>query len=65
LILIVEDEENVRASMTELLTLHGYDVITAQNGVEALEIYTDDIRPDLIISDILMPEMDGLSYTRS
>ena len=60
LILIVEDEENVRSSMSELLMISGYYIIAAENGVLALEMFSDGIRPDLIISDILMPEMDGL-----
>ena len=60
LILIAEDEENVRLSLSELLMIRGYDVIAAENGVVALEMFSDGIRPDLIISDILMPELDGL-----
>jgi two-component system sensor kinase len=57
-ILLVEDELNLRETITELLIYQNYDVKTANNGREALEILNNWI-PDLIISDIMMPIMDG------
>jgi two-component system cell cycle sensor histidine kinase/response regulator CckA len=59
-ILLVEDEDAVRAFAERALISRGYEVHEAINGVEALEImedYGDEI--DLIVSDVVMPEMDG------
>jgi len=59
-ILIADDDENIRITMGSLLSLEGYEVITAENGEETLEmIRTGD--PDLLILDLMMPEMDGAS----
>ena len=60
-ILLVDDEENLRETISELLTLENYDVITASNGQKAMEILEDWI-PDLIISDMMMPVMDGHAF---
>ena len=59
-ILLVEDEEVLRELGTELLNGFGYEVITAGNGREALDIYqTEGKRIALVIMDLIMPEMDG------
>ncbi len=58
-ILVVDDEKAVCYSFKKILNRHGYDVTTANNGVEAIEKAGSD-EPDLIIMDISMPEMDGL-----
>lgn len=60
-ILIVEDERALRESISAMLELHGYKVILSENGKEGLEI-THKHMPDLIISDIMMPEMDGFEF---
>lgn len=57
-ILLVEDEANARKGLTQFLQGLDYDVMTASNGKEALELFKKE-RPDLVISDIRMPEMDG------
>ena len=57
-ILIIEDFENVRNSYADLLTPEGYDVLEAGQGEEALKIIKDG-RPDLILLDLLLPEVDG------
>ncbi len=62
-ILIVDDEPLVRHSLSELLTLEGYSVTTADNGKQALEILRS-YNIDLVISDIRMPEMDGVELLR-
>ena len=60
-ILLVEDELAVRALARRVLTRHGYDVVTAANGVEALEIAdTDDEGFDLLVTDVVMPGMGGV-----
>ena len=59
-ILLVEDEEAVRAFATRALSSRGYTVLEAGNGVEALEIFKNHDEPiDLMVSDVVMPEMDG------
>lgn len=59
-ILLVEDEESVRAFSARALKATGYEVFEADGGEEALEVLEDlDYKVDLIISDVVMPEMDG------
>lgn len=61
-ILIVEDNYDMREFIQELMKQEFREVITARNGVEALEILSGDRHSiDLIISDMMMPEMDGLT----
>jgi len=58
-LLYIEDEVSVREMAVEYLELFFVDIYTASNGEEALEIYNDK-KPDVIISDIEMPKMNGL-----
>ncbi len=59
-LLLVEDEDTVRASVRRLLEWHGYRVIEAGNGSEALRIYQDNPEAiDLVLTDLAMPEMGG------
>lgn len=60
-ILIVDDEQNLRETITELLIHNNYNVKGADNGQQALKILEEWI-PDLIISDIMMPIMDGYVF---
>ena len=62
-ILIVDDEENARLGLSKLLGQEGYEVASVCNGYEALE-YLHNKKVNLIISDINMPEMNGLSFLR-
>lgn len=57
-ILLVEDNENILAFLAEQLS-HSFMVYTARNGVEALQ-KLKSVQPDLILTDIMMPEMDGM-----
>lgn len=60
-ILIVDDEENVRFCLSKLLEQNGYEVMTAADGYAALRILAG--KPfDLVITDINMPEMDGIEF---
>ena len=62
-ILIVDDEENTRIGLTKLLAQEGFEVESAANGNEALD-YLDREKVNLVISDINMPEMNGLVFLR-
>ncbi len=57
-ILIIEDNEDIRENVDEILTLSNYAVLTARNGKEGIEIAINK-KPDLIICDIMMPGIDG------
>ena len=57
-ILLIEDNPEVRDNTMEILTLANYDVITAENGRVGVELAQRE-KPDLIICDIMMPELDG------
>ena len=63
-VLLVEDEPMVRAVAERALTRHGYQVITADNGEEALEHLGKGEHIDLLISDVVMPGMDGPTMVR-
>ena len=60
-ILVVDDEMTVTRLLQSILTGRGYEVITASNGQEALEKY-QSCQPDLILLDIIMPQMDGYTF---
>lgn len=62
-ILVVDDEENTRIALTRLLSREGYDVRTAANGKEALNSLRH-CGAELIITDLNMPEMNGLAFLR-
>ncbi|UYY59056.1 response regulator [Sphingomonas sp. S2-65] len=63
-VLVVEDEDMVRAIAERALTRQGYTVVTAENGEVALEMLEGLERPDLLISDVVMPLMDGPTMAR-
>jgi CheY-like chemotaxis protein len=62
-ILVVDDDAATRGVVTDMLAVHGYDVIAAANGQEALS-WLDAIRPDAILLDLVMPVMDGFEFLR-
>lgn len=59
-VLVIEDEEPLRRALKDILSFEGYQVIEAMNGIEGLEITLKE-HPDLILLDIVMPRMDGLT----
>ena len=62
-VLVVDDEESIREILSAWLEESGYETYTSSNGVEGLrEMYQK--RPDLVVADILMPEMDGFEFCR-
>ena len=62
-ILVVEDDKNTRRLMQAILTANGYHIHLASNGIEALSLM-DSHHIDLMILDIMMPEMDGYELTK-
>lgn len=62
-ILVVDDAPHVLKALQDLLGAHGYEVFGAVNGEEALARY-NEIKPDVILMDILMPKLDGVSATK-
>lgn len=63
-ILVVEDSRTARKFLTFVLKGAGYNVITAENGIEALERLSA-INVDIIVTDLNMPQMDGLEFIRT
>lgn len=57
-ILIIDDNEDIRENTAEILSLGGYRTVTAENGKKGVEAALSE-RPDLIVCDIMMPELDG------
>jgi CheY-like chemotaxis protein len=62
-ILVVEDDPQIRSMLVETLSLEGYRTDSAENGVEALSRFREQA-PDLVITDIIMPEKEGLSLIK-
>ena len=61
-ILIADDEEAMRALVARAIAMDGHDIVTAQDGAEALEIITGESGAfDLLLTDIKMPMMDGIA----
>jgi signal transduction histidine kinase len=63
-VLVVEDHRPLLMAVRDILESEGYSVLTAMDGVEALELMEEN-RPDLIIADIMMPRMDGYALYKS
>jgi two-component system chemotaxis response regulator CheY len=63
-ILVVDDAAFMRMRMSKILSEAGYEVIQAENGLEAVEKYKAS-KPDAVLMDITMPEMDGLSALKA
>ena len=59
LILVVDDDPSIRQTLTRELALAGYDAISAADGVEGKAVF-EERRPDLVITDLAMPRLDGL-----
>lgn len=64
-ILVVEDEAGVRRLICEILRRNGYRVRDTRNGVEALEVLRTGYRPDLVLTDLVMPTLGGPGLARA
>jgi len=62
-ILVVDDDEMMRAYLRELLLINDFKVTEASNGKLGLKEYRENT-PDLVLTDIIMPEMEGISFIR-
>lgn len=63
-VLVVDDDPQVLRLMRVNLELEGYDVVSAPDGEEALEMVLSE-RPDVVVCDVMMPGMDGLTVLRN
>jgi len=62
-VLIAEDDINIRLGLSDLLEDEGYHCIEAEHGLAAIELYTAE-QPDLVLLDIMMPQLDGYAVCR-
>ncbi len=62
-VLVVEDEETFRDTLSYLLTREGYDITLASNGLEGLRQF-ESVEPDIVLLDIMMPELSGTEVCR-
>ncbi len=63
-LLVVDDSLDVVQLLSEMLRREGHEVDVANNGVEALDAINGDIAYDVVISDLIMPELDGFGLVR-
>lgn len=63
-ILIVDDAEFLRVRISKMLVSHGHQVLEAENGAVAVSAYAAS-RPDAVLMDVTMPEMDGLAALKA
>jgi CheY-like chemotaxis protein len=62
MVLIVEDDEDIRELLAEMLQDHGYEVHQASNGAEALDELQKAEKPNVVLLDLMMPIMDGWEF---
>lgn len=61
-LLVIDDDHDILLSLQDVLEVEGYRVITASSGREALEYLREGLRPDLILLDLMMPEVSGWAF---
>jgi len=62
-ILVIDDDESTRSALAQWLS-YEYDVVTAKDGIDGLEAATVMTRPDVILADVWMPRLDGVTMIR-
>lgn len=65
MILVVEDDPDVRSALAELLSGEGYEVATTADGGEALDTLRAGLQPSVILLDLMMPNVDGWDFRRA
>jgi DNA-binding response OmpR family regulator len=63
-ILVLEDDPSVQTLMRKQLTAHGFKVTTASDGLDGL-MKLEQVKPDLIICDVMMPNLDGIEFVKA
>lgn len=63
-VLLVDDSAVTLKTMDLTLQMHGYKTATASDGLEAMGLIDQGLRPDLILTDVNMPNMDGMAFIR-
>ncbi len=64
IVLVIDDDECIRASLAEALELSGYQVVVAADGQEGVELLEVGLEPKAIVLDLMMPRMDGWTFLR-
>lgn len=62
MVLVIDDDEDVRASIQDALTLKGYEVVAVENGAEAQSLMSGERTPCVVLLDLVMPVMDGWQF---
>ena len=62
-ILIIDDDDQLRGFLSELLSSKGFEIHTAKNGLDGLNAFREN-KPDLVLTDIVMPEKEGLELIK-
>lgn len=61
-VLVVEDDNDLRESLCQALRDHGFSVLSATNGQQALDVLHEGARPDVILLDLMMPALNGWEF---
>jgi two-component system, chemotaxis family, chemotaxis protein CheY len=61
-VLIIDDDADIRTAVADILEDEGFDVATAENGIEGLQVLETGPRPNVILLDIMMPQLDGWGF---
>lgn len=64
LLLIIDDQELLREAVSEFLAMQGYAIHAAGSGTEAMKLVEDGLRPDLLVCDVMLPDIRGAGFVR-